>query len=415
MKRGTKGNGSVTQLPNGKWLVKIPVGRKTNGATRYRSRTCVAKSEAIRCHRQLLTQRENQMLVAGPRQTLRQYATEVLLNPNDRIADRTRDGYFRNLNKHVFPIFGMRVLSEIRPQELDRFFSGLRRERSASTVNNVRVALSKVYSVALRHDLVLSNPVSRTQKARRGEFEKTQVCLPWSQDEVRQVLKAARNTSLETFLTLKLGTGMRLGEVLGLRWSDIDFEAQTESIERTVHRESITQLDGSKLRGIVESPPKTASSRRVNQLSGPILDVLRRHQLEQDVARESAGIGWVDSGYVFTNNLGGPLDESKLRKRYRKFLQLNGIRYIRIHDIRHTFATIIIEDDSGQLASVSKALGHSTIGITMDTYAKTARIETRATSRMSEIMFPDRGKIEPISVNPPGKVSSIAPGHRRAT
>jgi integrase len=128
-----------------------------------------------------------------------------------------------------------------------------------------------------------------------------------------------------------------------------------------------------------------------------------------------AGNSWTDTGYVFTNNVGGPLDDSKLRKRYRKFLAASGIRYIRIHDIRHTFATIVIEDDSGQLASVSKALGHSTIGITMDIYAKTARIETHATSRMSEIMFPDRGKVEPISVAPPGKASSMAPGHRRAS
>jgi integrase len=195
----------------------------------------------------------SQTLVAGPRQTLRQYATEVLLNSNDRIADRTRDGYFRNLRKHVFPVLGSRPLSEVKPQELENLFSKIRRTHSASTVNNVRTAVSKVFSVAVRHDLVPYNPVARTEKARRGEFEKTQVCLPWSQDEARQVLKAARDTPLETFLTLKLGTGMRLGEVLGLRWSDIDFEAQTVSIERTIHRESITQPDGAKLCGVVVS------------------------------------------------------------------------------------------------------------------------------------------------------------------
>jgi integrase len=137
--------------------------------------------------------------------------------------------------------------------------------------------------------------------------------------------------------------------------------------------------------------------------------------MEQDLAREVAETSWTDTGYVFTNNLGGSLDDSKLRKRYRKFLAVHGIRYIRIHDIRHTFATIVIEDDSGQLASVSRALGHSTIGITMDIYAKTARIETHATSRMTEIMFPDRGKVAPIEVRAPRMVSLIPPGRRRAT
>jgi integrase len=414
MKRSPKGNGSITQLSTGKWLVKIPVGKYQNGKTRYRVKYCSSKAEARRWQSSLLAQRESQMLVAGPRQTLRQYATEVLLNSNDRISDRTRDGYYRNLRLHVFPALGSRTLTEIKPQELEAFFSQLRRRYSASTVNNVRVALSKVFSVAMRHELVLSNPIARTVKAKRGAFEKTQVCLPWSKEEMRKALAAARNTPMEAFITLAVATGMRRGELLGLRWSDIDYERQTVSIERTIHRESIVQTDGSSLRGVVVAPPKTENSRRVNQLAEPILDVLRRHQMEQEVVRSMAEDSWRDSDYVFTNNQGGPLDESNFYKRYVKFLKENGLRYIRIHDLRHTFATILIEEDAGQLASVSKALGHSSIGKTMDIYAKTARVETQATSRMSEIIFPDTGRVEPISVRAPGKVSSVAPGHQRS-
>lgn len=168
MKRALKGNGSITQLPSGKWLVKIPVGRNAKGATRYLSKTLELKSEARRWQSSMLAQRENQTLVAGPRQTLRQYATEVLLNTNDRIADRTRDGYYRNLRKHVFPELGSRPLLEIKPQELERLLTHIRSKYSASTVNNVRTALSKVFSTAVRHELVLFNPVARTQKAKRG-------------------------------------------------------------------------------------------------------------------------------------------------------------------------------------------------------------------------------------------------------
>lgn len=208
---------------------------------------------------------------------------------------------------------------------------------------------------------------------------------------------------------------MRRGELLGLRWADIDFEHETVSIERTIHRESILQPDGSRARRVVVAPPKTANSRRVNQLSESVLDVLVLHQAEQEVARQMAGGTWNDFDYVFTNNQGGPLDESNFYKKYAGFLKDNGLRYIRIHDIRHNFATILIEEDGGQLASVSRALGHSSIGITMDIYAKTARVETQATSRMSEILFPERGKVEPISVDAPGRVGSIAPGHHRSS
>jgi len=415
MTRGPKGNGSVLQLRSGKWLVKIPVGKYANGSPRYRHKTCATKAEARRWHASLLAQRENQTLVVGPRQTLRQYATEVLLNSNDHVADRTRDGYFRQLRKHLFPVLGSRPLSEVQPQELDRLFSQLRRSYSASTVNNVRTALSKVFFVAMRHELVHFNPVARTQKARRGEFDKTQVRLPWTTEEMLQVLAVAKGTPMEAFLNVSLGTGMRRGEVLGLKWNDIDFEHQTVSIERTIHRESILQVDGSRISVVKVAPPKTANSRRVGQLPRPILDILRRHQVEQEMARQVAGAAWEDQGYVFTNNHGGPLDESKFYKRYARFLKEHQLRHIRIHDQRHTFATILIEEDSGQLAAVSKALGHSSIQITMDLYASTARVETQATSRMSEIMFPEWGQVMPINVPGPRKVGSIAPGRRRSS
>lgn len=355
------------------------------------------------------------MLVAGPRQTLRQFAEEVLLNSNDRISDRTRDGYYRNLKKHVFPAMGSRALTDVNSQDLERLFIQLRRTRSASTVNNVRLAVSKIFTVAMRHGLVLQNPVARTEKAKRGEFEKTQVRLPWSIEEARDALKAAKDTPMEPFLTVSLATGARLGEILGLRWSDIDFECQTVSIERTIHRESILQKDGSKVRGVVVAPPKTASSRRVNQLTAPVLDVLRGLQFKQELIRSEIGDAWADEGYVFSTDRGRPLDESNFRKTFNKFLEENKLRTIRIHDLRHTFATILIEEDSAQLASVSKALGHSSIGITMDIYARTARVETQAASRMSDLLFPDREAAEPIFVNAPGIAPSVQPGHRRAT
>lgn len=415
MNRGLKGNGSVTKLPSGKWLAKFPLGKNFKGSTQYRTKTLPTKSEARRWQQSMIVMRERQMLVSGPRQTLIQYATEILLNRNDRITDRTRDGYYRNLRKHVFPVFGSRPLAEISAQELELFFSRLRANYTASTVNNVRIALSKVYRTALRHGLVIVNPVRQTQKAKRSEFEPTQVCLPWSPEEALQAMKAAENTPMEAIVTLALATGLRKGELLGLRWSDLDFDSHTFSIERTIHRESILQPDGSRIGRVVVAPPKTASSRRVNQLSEPLIDLLVRHQVEQDVVRSLAGDAWGGSDYVFTNDRGGPLDESKFSKQWARFLRVNGLRRIRFHDTRHTFATILIEENSGMLASVSKALGHSSIGITMDIYAKTARVDTQATSRMSEILFPEAGKVTPIMVPAPRRVGATAPRYWRAS
>jgi len=316
------------------------------------------------------------------------------------------------LRTHVFPVLGANVLREINSRQIESLLGEIRKKKSAGTVNNVRVALSKVFAEALRHQLVPLNPVALTKKAKQAETEPPKVCLPWTKEEVAQALNAALGTSMEVPLTLAIALGVRRGELLGLRWQAINFEFGTVSIEETIHRESLIQRDGSTIARVVVGPPKTASSRRVNQLSRPVLDLLRRHQMEQEIQKLSAGDKWEETGYVFTNEFGGPLDESKFSYRYRAFLKKNNLRPIRIHDIRHTFATLLIEDDPGQLASVSKALGHSSIAITMDVYANTAKVDTKATSRMSEILFPSYGKITPITVTQPTK--SNAPNNWRA-
>jgi len=390
MKRSTKGLGSVTQLSTGAWRVKVPIGKTASGVTRYRTKECATKSEARNWQRQLIALREQQKLVAGPRTSFRTFATEYLLAPSDHVRARTHDQYYRNLCNHVYPILGHRNLNDIRPWEIEALLKQLRKTRSASTVNNVRIAMSKVFSAAERHELVLNNPVRRTEKAKRSEFEATQVKLPWSREEAQYALKCAEGTSMELFLVLILSTGMRRGEALGLKWSDIDLDLCTVSIERSIHRESIIQRDGSTIAQTVVTPPKTAQSRRVNQLTLPVIDVLRRHQLEQQLVNLNGENGASASGYIFTNSIGGSLDESKMANRFRKFCRDNAIRQIRIHDMRHTFATMLINDDPRNIAAVSKALGHSSMSITLDIYGKTASVESQAIRRMGELLFPDR-------------------------
>ena len=390
MKRAPKGLGSVSLLQNGRWLVKVPVGKTAQGATRYKSKVLGTKSEAKRWQNKFIALREQQQLIAGPRLTLKDYAAEVLLTPSDRVRARTLDGYYRNLRNHVLNRLGNKTLADIQTRDVEALLKELRRTLSASTVNNVRIALSKVFSIADRHGLVLVNPVSKTDKAKRGEFEKTNVRLPWSVEEAQRALACASGHDLELFITLGLSTGMRRGEMLGLQWKDIDFEAGTVSIERSIHRESIIQIDGSRHSEIVITPPKTAKSRRVNNLTLPVLDLLHRYRLEQEIAfsqREPK------PQFIFTNRNGDPLDESKLSYRYRKFLKENGLRYIRIHDLRHTFATILITDDAKNIAAASKALGHSSLAITLDVYGKTAQVETQATKRIGELLYPDRERI----------------------
>ena len=396
MTRAPKGNGTIKKKGT-KFLAKFPIGRRINEktgeyVTAYESKTFTTKTEAQRWLNKKIAAKENGQIAVGGKLTFRQFSELILLHGVLNISPRTADGYYRNLRKHVFPLFGKKFLTEIEPGELDMHFVELRKVYAASTVNAIRTAMSSVYKCALKQRRVTYNPVAHTLKARKGPLDVTQVQVPWSLEEIEAVLEASVDTPLEMFFTLAIGTGMRLGEMLGLRWEHVDFELGTISIEETVHREYETSPDGSSKSKIVVAPPKTESSRRVNHLFPAVVNALKRHQMIQNAGSILQGDKWTGGDYVFSNIYGGPMDERNHYRRYVKFLKKNNIRYIRIHDIRHTFATILITHDVGLIGAVSRALGHSSLAITMDVYGKTAKVEEQAFGQMSELVFPNESQ-----------------------
>jgi len=379
-------------------LVKVPAGKYANGKTRFVTKTTQTKTKAIRTRGELLRERDAIGLVAGPQTTLRVWALEVTSSQSGKVSERTLSDYRRTLTKHVFPVLGSRPVRDIKSREIQDVLNNLRQTHSAATVNNVRTALSKVFTEAVRHNVAATNPVRNTEKFRRSETDKTQVCRPWSEEEVAQVRRALVNHELEAPILLMIVTGLRLGELLGLKWADVQFEFHTISIERTISHPSLLWPDGTARRELIVRPPKTAQSRRVLQLQSPTMDILRQHKERQVFQRAMAGAEWVENDWVFTTKFGAEYDERNFRRSYEKLLHHHGIRPIRLHDIRHTFATILVNRDSGQLSAVSKALGHSNLQITLGTYANTARVEKQATAAISAIVFPD---IEPTPPSNP--------------
>ncbi len=401
MSRGEKGSGSITKLPNGSFLVKIPHGKTGSDTTRYITKRALTMTEAKKVRGELIRERDSGKIVAGPRMTFKKFAENYLFEGNDHLDPGTLDWYFRMLTKHVFPVFGKKALRDIRSTEVQELLTSLRRKYSANTVNAIRSAMSAVFTAAENHELVANNPIRRTKKSKKQDWDPTTVCLPWTEEEVTQVIAGLAGRELRAPIMLLLSTGLRIGELLGLQWSDIDFDCFTVSVERTISHQPLLLRDGSKLSGLRVGPPKTKSSRRVVQLPSPMIDILRLHETEQELRAVAAGEKWNNTGFVFTSQVGTAIDVSNFRYKYRKFLEAIDVRYIRFHDIRHTFATVLIERDSGRLPAVSRALGHSSVSITMDCYASTARVENQATTLMAEVIFPGVELVEPVRI-PPG-------------
>jgi integrase len=268
-----------------------------------------------------------------------------------------RDSYL--VRAHIKPVIGRRKLSKLTPLDVqglyrDRLDSGL----SPSTVNKVHTVLHKALAQAVKWNLIPRNPTDAVKAPRPTPVE----MHPLSAEEARRLLEAARDNELEALYVLAVHTGMRRGELLGLKWSDVDLENAKVSIRRT-----LTRTDNGKRVSLGE--PKTRKSRRSVRLTPQAVEALRRHLARQMEDMERLGDLYRDEGLVFTSKAGTPINPSNLRQRsLAPLLKKAGLPHIRFHDLRHTCATLLLSKGVHP-KFVQELLGHATIAITLDTYS----------------------------------------------
>ena len=382
----TKGEGTVSYDKTAqKWLAKVPIGQLPSGQTKYIKRTASTKSDAQLLRRELLNLRDSSEPKFSTKTTFQEFA---LLHMNgearNEIRENTRRGYLYLLESLVFPFCGGKLLTDMKSQEISAFLVALRKTHSASQVNHVRAAMSRVFQAALIHDVVGDNPMRRTKKFRKLEGDLVLTQKPWNLNECRQALDASIGTPMETFVHLAVLTGMRLGEMLGLQWRDVDFVNKTLTVKRT-----LIELRGSRsVHGEKSSPtfnpPKTAQSVRTLQLSGVLLPILVRHEERQRAVLASEGIVCTDDSCVFSSAAGTPVWPSNFSAKFRRFLKINDLRHVNIHSIRHAFAQNALELGI-DLASISRALGHASLQITLDVYARdSSNLQDAATEGLAK-------------------------------
>jgi integrase len=183
---------------------------------------------------------------------------------------------------------------------------------------------------------------------------------PLSPVEARKLLDAAQGARLEALYVLALYTGMRQGELLALKWQDVDMENATVSVRRTLTRSGGRYTLGE---------PKTKKSRRSIRLAPRAADALGRHLERQLSEMQMLGDAYTDQGLVFTTDTGAPVNPSNLRRRsFAPLLRKANLPRIRFHDLRHTCATLLLGEGTHPKL-VQELLGHATVAITLDTYS----------------------------------------------
>ncbi len=275
-----------------------------------------------------------------------------------RESTYSRDKYL--LANHVKPALGrvkLRNLSAMHLQRLyrDKLDAGL----SPATVQKMHHIIHKALSQAVRWDLIARNP----SDAAKAPTPSTEEMRPLSAAEARRLLDAAKGDRLEALYVLAVHTGMRRGELLGLKWSDVDLEGGAVSVRRT-----LTRTGNGK--GLALGDPKTKRSRRTVRLTREAAEALGGHLARQLRHIEEAGDHYRDEGLVFATEAGTPINPSNLRQRsFAPLLQRAGLPpSVRFHDLRHTTATLLLSRGVHP-KFVQELLGHASVAITLDTYS----------------------------------------------
>jgi integrase len=276
----------------------------------------------------------------------------------DTVRPRTYERYEQIAKTHLTPALGRHKLKSLTPAHV----RGLYREKldsglSPRTVQYIHVTLNKALKQAVADGLIPRNVAAAVKPPRPTKKEIT----PLSPEEARTFLDAASGDDLEALYVLAVSTGMRQGELLGLKWEDVDLEAGTLQVRRALSQTK----DGPAF-----TPPKSAKSRRRIKLTGGGVTALKRHRKRQLEERMECGGLWQDHGLVFPNATGGPMRPWTLTGgSFLRVLRRAGLpESTRFHDLRHTCATLLLSRGA-HVKLVQELLGHATISITLDTYS----------------------------------------------
>ena len=351
-KRGN-GDGSFFQRPDGRWEARLTLTAGVRKSVYGKTRAEVKAKAA-----ELLQHVQAGLDVLTPDQTLEQYLERWLVDvAQHAVRPTTYDSYERVIRVRVLPDLGKVKLRSLTPQQLQALYNKLlQKPLSPTSVVRTHAVLHSAFDQALRWNLIPRNPCDATRPPRIKRLEMQSL----NREQVSTLIESASSPMTRALYAVAATAGLRRGETVALRWSDVDFERRQLTVRRTAHR-----VRG---QGIVMGEPKTNAGRRTVRLSSVALGALRAHRAAQLEQRLKAGPAWADMNLVFTSVIGTTIEEARVTRLFKRDLAAAGLPNIRLHDLRHTAATLLVEQGVSMKA-VQAAMGHSTISITMDIYA----------------------------------------------
>lgn len=378
MKKGNN-EGSIRKRANGTWEGRYSDGRNDNGRQIQRSVYGKTRKEVAEKLNAILYQKQcgsyvtpNNILVEDwLDQWLKNYAI-ISIRPSTYI---NYEGYVFN---HVIPVFGNIPLQDVTPVIVQNFYNqkfesgradgkgGL----SAKTIRNMHNMIHQAFEQAKVNGIIMNNPADGAVIPRQEKKEMRVLSV----QEQKALLSVLHIHRLGFAILFDLATGLRIGELCALKWSDVNFNKRTIKISRTLQRikkSKLEQIYGESTTAIIEGNVKTNSGFREIPLPDKIFEKLLVHRQKQIDEINYYGGFYNDKGYIFTMPLGTCVEPHTMRDAFEFLLKEADIKHANFHALRHTFATRAIENGVN-VKTLSDILGHSQVQITMDLYCHTS-------------------------------------------
>lgn len=321
------------------------------------------KKEALAEERRLLRERDLGTYVEPNGLTVQDHLERWLHGARGNLALKTLERYEDIIAKHLVPGLGPIPLDKLRPAHIQDYYTKARESGrldgrgglSAKTVLHYHRLLHLALEEAVNWQLIARNPCDAV-KPPRAEYHEMHVL---TQEQISRLLTEATSAGLQVPLLVSVTTGVRRGELLGLRWQDVDLEAQTLTV-----RQSLVESRSGEL---TFKQPKTPKSRRRISLPPSVTRALREHRRSQAEVRLALGNTYQDFDLVVTRPDGRPCSPDAFSKAFHRLSHRLDLG-VRLHDLRHTHATMLLQQNIHPKV-VSERLGHATVGLTLDTYS----------------------------------------------
>jgi integrase len=355
-------NAAIIKRGN-RYAVRLDLGRGPDGKRIFKYHSGYGtKRAAQQARTELLGALERRSYVAPDKTTVADYLRgQWLPVVQTRLRPGTWVEYRRKAETHLIPAIGQVPLQQLTTAMLNALYQQLLdRGVGPRTVQYVHATIRKALNDAVRWGLLVRNPAQHAAgpRPRRTELR------TWTADELRGFLASVRSDRLYGAWQLAALTGMRRGEVLGLRWADLDLEGGWLSV-----RQTLVVVDNQPR----VSEPKTAQGRRRIALDAETVAALRAHHTAQAAERLAAGPAWQGRGLVFTRPDGTPLHPEYVRRQFDRHIARAGLPRIHLHDLRHTHATLALQVGVHPKV-ISERLGHATVAMTLDIYSHTVPV-----------------------------------------